>query len=131
MSVTTSAPRWYIYIQNISFLGLFCIRDLSFHVGWLRLVGSLKLYVSLENIGLFYRALLQKRPILSRSILIVATPLYQRPVGAGAAAGMSVSQTTNIPTAAPQINEQRQISQQPRQHSLEILKSRLYSHCIW
>ena len=43
-------------------------------MGWLRLVGSLKLYVSLENIGLFCRALLQKRPILLRSLLMVATP---------------------------------------------------------
>jgi len=31
-----------------------------FTMGWLRLVGSLKLYVSLENIGLFCRALLPK-----------------------------------------------------------------------
>ena len=43
-------------------------------MGWLRLVGSLKLYVSLKNIGLFCRALLQKRPIILRSLLIVATP---------------------------------------------------------
>ena len=43
-------------------------------MGWLRSVGSLKLYVSLENIGLFCRALLQKRPIILRSLLIVATP---------------------------------------------------------
>ena len=43
-------------------------------MGWLRLVGSLKLYVSLENIGLFCRALLQKRPIFLRSLLMVATP---------------------------------------------------------
>jgi len=40
-------------------------------MGWLRLVGSLKLYVSLENIGLFYRALLQKRPIILRSLLSI------------------------------------------------------------
>ena len=33
-------------------------------MGWLRLVGSLKLYVSLENMSLFCRALLQKRPII-------------------------------------------------------------------
>jgi len=43
-------------------------------MAWLRLVGSLKLYVSLENIGLFCRALLQERPIILRSLLIVATP---------------------------------------------------------
>ena len=43
-------------------------------MAWLRLVGSLKLYLSSENIGLFCRALLQKRPNLLRSLLIVGTP---------------------------------------------------------
>ena len=43
-------------------------------IGWLRLVGSLKLYVSFAEYGLFYRALLQKRPLILRSLLIVATP---------------------------------------------------------
>jgi len=43
-------------------------------MGWLRLVGSLKLYVSFAGYSLFYRALLQKRPMILRSLLIVATP---------------------------------------------------------
>jgi len=43
-------------------------------MGWLRLVGSLKLQVSLVEYRLFYRALLQKRPMISRSLLIEATP---------------------------------------------------------
>ena len=43
-------------------------------MGWLRLVGCLKIYVSLQNIGLFCRSLLQKRPILLSILLIVATP---------------------------------------------------------
>jgi len=47
---------------------------LPFAMGWLRLVGSLKLYVSFAESDLFYRALLQKRPIVLRSLLIVATP---------------------------------------------------------
>jgi len=42
--------------------------------GWLRLVGSLKLQVSFAEYSLFYRALLQKRPIILRSLLIVASP---------------------------------------------------------
>jgi len=42
--------------------------------GWLRLVGSLKLQVSFAEYSLFYRALLQKRPIILKSLLIVATP---------------------------------------------------------
>ena len=43
-------------------------------MGWLRLVGSLKLQVSFAEYSLFYRALLQKRPMISRSLPIVATP---------------------------------------------------------
>ena len=43
-------------------------------MGWLRLVGSLKLQVSFAEYHLFYRALLQKRPIILRSLQVVATP---------------------------------------------------------
>ena len=43
-------------------------------MGWLRSVGSIKLQVSFAEYRLFYRALLQKRPIILRSLLIVATP---------------------------------------------------------
>jgi len=43
-------------------------------MGCLRLVGSLKLYVSFAEYHLLYRALLHKRPTISRSLLIVATP---------------------------------------------------------
>jgi len=43
-------------------------------MGWLQLVGSLKLQVSFAEYRLFYRALLQKRPTVLRSLLIVATP---------------------------------------------------------
>ena len=49
------------------------------NMGWLRWVGCLKIYVSLQNIGLFCRSLLQKRPIFLSILLIVATP-YQRVV---------------------------------------------------
>ena len=42
----------------------------------LRLVGSLKIYVSFAEYSLFYRALLQKSPMILGSLLIVATP-YQ------------------------------------------------------
>ena len=43
-------------------------------MGWLRLAGSLKLWVSFAEYRLFYRALLQNRPIILRSLLIEATP---------------------------------------------------------
>jgi len=47
---------------------------------WLRLVGSSRLHVSFAEYCLFYRALLQKRPVILRSLLIVATkyPLVWR-----------------------------------------------------
>jgi len=47
---------------------------LQWHMGWLRWVGSLKLQVTFAKYRLFYRALLQKRLIILRSLLIVATP---------------------------------------------------------
>jgi len=56
-----------------------CIRNLTGKsvYGWLRLVGSFKLYISLAEYPLFYRALLQKRPMILRSLLVAATP-YRR-----------------------------------------------------
>ena len=45
-------------------------------MGWLRLVGSLKVYVSFAEYSLFYRALLQKRPIILSSLLIEASPYH-------------------------------------------------------
>jgi len=43
-------------------------------MGWLWLVGSWKLQVTFAEYRFLYRALLQKRPIILRSLLIVATP---------------------------------------------------------
>ena len=43
-------------------------------MGWLRLVNSLKSWVSFAEYSLFYRALLQMRPVILRSLLIVASP---------------------------------------------------------
>ena len=48
-------------------------------IGWLQLVGSSKLHVSFAEHRLFCRSLLRKRPIILRSLLIVATP-YLSPV---------------------------------------------------
>jgi len=45
-------------------------------MGWLRLVGSLKLQVSFAKEPYKRDDILQNRPIISRSLLIVATP-YQ------------------------------------------------------
>ena len=49
-------------------------RNKVIDMGWLRWVGCLKIQVSLQNTGLFCRALLQKRPIFLSILLIVATP---------------------------------------------------------
>jgi len=54
-------------------------------MGWLRSVGSRKLYVSFAEYSLFYRALLQKRPIIL-SILLTEATAYEashRPLGGG------------------------------------------------
>ena len=51
-----------------------CTWDQHVTMGWLRLVGSLKLYVYFAEYRLFYMVLLQKRSIILRSLLIVATP---------------------------------------------------------
>jgi len=45
-------------------------------MGWLRLVGSIKLPVSFAEYCLFYRALLQKRPVIV-SILLTKSTRYQ------------------------------------------------------
>jgi len=42
-------------------------------MGWLRLIGSLKLYVSIAKETYKRDDILQKRPIILRSLLIVAT----------------------------------------------------------
>jgi len=71
---------WYIcyiwYTQCIRYIwntGAASRLHQPHHMGWLRLVGSLKLQVSFVEYRLFYRALLQKRPIIWKSQLIVAT----------------------------------------------------------
>jgi len=43
-------------------------------IGWLRLVGSIKLQVFFAEYRLFYKALLQKRPVLLSILLTEATP---------------------------------------------------------
>ena len=50
---------------------IFCHR--ARHMGWLRLVGSLKLYVSFAKEPYKRDHILQKRPVILRSLIIVAT----------------------------------------------------------
>jgi len=51
----------------------------EFPMAWLRFVGSLKLYVSFAKEPYKRDDLLQKRPTILRSLLIVATPYIERP----------------------------------------------------
>jgi len=65
----------YVYILTFGRCGwLLSIACCMVAMGWLRLVGFLKSQVSFAEYRLFHRALLQKRPMILRSILIVATP---------------------------------------------------------
>jgi len=45
-------------------------------MGWLRLVGSMKLYVSFAEYSFFYNALVHKRPVILSIILTEATPQW-------------------------------------------------------
>ena len=65
----------------VSHTGIFIFTQISSTgwntgTGWLRLVGSLKLWVFIAHISLFCRALLQKRPVILRSLRSVATPYF-------------------------------------------------------
>jgi len=51
-----------------------CTTHVRDNMGWLRLVGSLKLYVSFAKEPYKRDNILTKRPIILRSLLIVATP---------------------------------------------------------
>jgi len=88
--ICTYMPSWYVYHMSYIYItgkditgkDVWLVTSTSrlrerHHgttMGWLRLVGSLKLQVSFTEYRLFYRALLQKRPTILRSLLIVATP---------------------------------------------------------
>jgi len=70
---------WCAYTNdNTSRCVYMCIHRQASHryayMGWLRSVGSIKLYVSFTEYRLFYRPLLQKRPIILSILLTVATP---------------------------------------------------------
>ena len=66
-----ATPKYYVWFSYRIYLK----RSVHSHsMGWPRLVGSFQSQVSFAEYSLFYRALLQKRPIILRSLLIVATP---------------------------------------------------------
>ena len=63
-------------MQNTYVLHIYMLSSMGVapDMGWLRLVGSLYLQVSIAEYSRFSKALVHKRPIISRSLLIVATP---------------------------------------------------------
>ena len=62
---------WYLwpFFRNIYACVYRLTSYIYIYMGWLRLVGSLKWKVSFAEYRLFYRALLQKRPTILRSLL--------------------------------------------------------------
>jgi len=69
----------YTYVYVCIHMKYICVRLDSMTwanlcIGWLRWVGSIKLYVSFVEYRLFYRALLQKRPVILSIPLSKATP---------------------------------------------------------
>ena len=70
----------YIHICMHIYMHIYMIKmDLTYEtsvtgMGWLRLVGSLKLQVSFTKEPYKRDNVLQKRPIILRSLLIVTTP---------------------------------------------------------
>ena len=50
----------HTYVYTYKYMYMYKIHVM----GWLRLVGTIKLYVSFAEYRLFHRALLQKRPII-------------------------------------------------------------------
>jgi len=69
---TNQRVRSYLSMSHVTH-----INEWNDIYGVVRWVGSLQLQVSSAEHRLFYRALLQKRPIILRSLLIVATPYRQ------------------------------------------------------
>jgi len=65
-----------LYMWHCAFICvMFCLHVLcDIDMGWLRSVGSIKLWVSFAQYCLFYRSLLQKRPIILSVLLTVGTP---------------------------------------------------------
>ena len=66
--IHTHLYNMYDYIYTCS------TRHLCFFLGWLRVLGSLKLRVSCAKEPYKRDDILQKRPVILRSLLIVSTP---------------------------------------------------------
>jgi len=63
----------YMKLASYPFFSVHSGASYTRAMGWLRSVGSIKLYVSFAEYRLFYRALLQKRPIIWSTLPTKAT----------------------------------------------------------
>jgi len=67
--------RVHTYSYHVARMALLIVCTHT-HMQWLRWVDSFRLWVSFAEYSLFYRALLQKRPMFLGSLLIVATSYH-------------------------------------------------------
>jgi len=67
----------HIYIYGYIYIYVYCFEEST--MGWLRLLIPLKLQVSFAKEPYKRDYILQKRPIILRSLLIVGTPYPQYP----------------------------------------------------
>ena len=70
----TSLPTYVAYLHMC--LRMYIHISIYTYMGWLRLVGSLKLYVSFAKEPYKRNDILHKRPIILSSLLIVAAPYH-------------------------------------------------------
>jgi len=71
----TCVSTWLIHVWLCLWaVATICVSTWLIHMGWLRLVGSIQLQVSFAKEPYKRDDILQKRPIILRSLLIVATP---------------------------------------------------------
>ena len=79
-----SAPMLQLHTSPLTHVTASCTHvsytytDVTLGMGWLRLVGSLKLYVCFAKEPYKREDILQKKNIILRSLLIVATPYQDR-----------------------------------------------------
>jgi len=84
----------YMKLASYRFFSVHSGASYTRAMGWLRSVGSIKLYVSFAEYRLFYRALLQKRPVIlsctpttcvvsHMGICISSQHIHSRPLTAG------------------------------------------------
>jgi len=73
MNESCHTYEWVMSHSLYMYIYILCVLILSAAMGWLRLLGSLKVWVSFEKEPYKRDDILKKRPIIFRSLFIVAT----------------------------------------------------------